>query len=143
MKYWEERSRGLVIVNLHHGDDVLESVNRIIGEAGIENGVVLTGVGSLTAGRFHVIASNNYPPGDTFIELEGPLEVAQIGGIIGGGQPHLHMTLFDKDQKGWGGHVEPGCTVLTMCEMSIQRLAEVPMTRRDLDGSGVNVLDPA
>src|ERR671924_565266 len=106
MKHWEEREQGLVILSLHHLDDA----------------VVMTGVGPLQRGRFHVIASNNYPPGDTMIELEGPLEIAQIGGIIGGGVPHLHLTLFDHAQKAWGGHVEPGCRVLTLCELSIQRL---------------------
>jgi uncharacterized protein len=143
MKYWEAKEKGLVVVSLHHQDDVLESINQVIQEADLQNGVVMTGVGSLTKGHFHVIASNNYPPGDTYIKLDGPLEIAQIGGIIGGGQPHLHITLFDKDHKAWGGHVEPGCEVLTLCELSIQRLDSTPMTRRDLDGSTVKVLDPA
>jgi uncharacterized protein len=143
MKCWESRAAGMVFVSLHHGDDVLQSLRRAIEELDLRDGVVLTGVGSLTAGHFHVIASNNYPPGDTFITLEGPLEIAQIGGIIAGGEPHLHLTLFDRDHKAWGGHLEPGCRVLTLCELSIRRLEDAPMTRRALDASGVKVLDPA
>ncbi len=143
MKYWEDRERGVLIVSLHHGDDVLESLERVIAETDLQNGVVMTGLGALSAGHFHVIASNNYPPGDTYIKLEGPLEIAQIGGIIAAGQPHLHLTLLDKEHRTWGGHLEPGCTVLTLGEFSIQRLDGAPMTRRDLDGSGVKVLDPA
>jgi uncharacterized protein len=143
MKWWESREAGMVFLSLHHGDDVLQALRRAIEEADLRDGVVLTGVGSLTAGHFHVIASNNYPPGDTFITLEGPLEIAQIGGIIAGGEPHLHLTLFDRDHKAWGGHLEPGCRVLTLCELSIRRLADAPMTRRTLDDSGVKVLDPA
>ena len=143
MKYWEDRSRGVVVVSMHHGDDVLECVERVAREGGLQDAVVLTGLGALSRGRIHVIASNNYPPGDRFIELEGPLEITQIGGVIGGGQPHLHMTMFDGQDKSWGGHLEPGCTVLTLCEMTIQRLAGVPMTHRALDDSGVKVLDPA
>jgi predicted DNA-binding protein with PD1-like motif len=143
MKHWEEREQGLVILSLHHGDDVLECVQRAVRELDLDDAVVMTGVGSLQRGRFHVIASNNYPPGDTMIELEGPLEIAQIGGIIGGGVPHLHLTLFDHAHKAWGGHVEPGCRVLTLCELSIKRLTEVRMTRRALDSSGVKVLDLA
>ena len=143
MKYWEEQDQGLVIVSMHHGDDILECVEQVVKDAGLDDAIVLTGVGSLTQGRFHVIATNNYPPGDIFIDLEGPLEIAQIGGIIGGGTPHLHLTLFDKDHKAWGGHLEPGCKVLTLCELSVKRLNQTPMTRRDLDGSTVKVLDPA
>ena len=33
--------------------------------------------------------------------------------------------------------------VLTLCELSIQRLEDTPMTHRALDDSGVKVLDPA
>jgi len=143
MKFWESRDAGIVFLSLHHGDDVLESVRRLIAEADVQDGVVLTGVGSLSAGHFHVIASNNYPPGDTFIELGGPLEIAQVAGIIAGGEPHLHLTLFDAEHKAWGGHLEPGCRVLTLCELSIRRLGDAPMTRRALDDSGVKVLDPA
>jgi len=141
MKYWEAKERGIVFLSLHHGDDVLNSINRLVKEADLQNGVMMTGLGSLTNGHFHVIASNNYPPGDTFIKLDGPLEVAQIAGIIAGGEPHLHLTLLDKEHKTWGGHLEPGCEVLTLCEMSIQRVDGVPMTHRALDDSGVKVLD--
>ena len=143
MKHWESKQRGIVFLSLHHKDDVLESIHTLIKEADLQNAIVMTGLGSLTKGHFHIIASNNYPPGDIFIKLDGPLEVAQIAGIIANGEPHLHITLLDKEMKTWGGHLEPGCEVLTLCEMSIQRVDEVPMAHRDLDGSGVRVLDPA
>ena len=38
---------------------------------------------------------------------------------------------------------EPGCEVLTLCEMSLQRVDDAPMVHRALDKSGVKVLDPA
>jgi uncharacterized protein len=143
MKFWEAKDRGIVFLSLHHKDDVLESIQRCIAEANLQNAVLMTGLGSLTKGHFHVIATNNYPPGDTFIKLDGPLEIAQIAGIIANGEPHLHLTLLDKEHKTWGGHLEPGCEVLTLCEMSIQRVDSTEMVHRDLDGSGVKVLDPA
>ncbi len=143
MKFWESKERGIVFLSLHHKDDVLESVHTLIKEASLQNAVVMTGLGSLTKGHFHIIASNNYPPGDTFIKLDGPLEIGHIAGIIAGGEPHLHLTLLDKDMKTWAGHLEPGCEVLTLCELSIQRVDEVPMVHRSLDNSGVKVLDPA
>jgi uncharacterized protein len=143
MKFWEAKDRGIVFLSLHHKDDVLESIQRCIAAADLQNAVVMTGLGSLTKGHFHVIATNNYPPGDTFIKLDGPLEIAQIAGIIANGEPHLHLTLLDKEHKTWGGHLEPGCEVLTLCELSIQRVEQTPMVHRDLDGSGVRVLDLA
>src|SRR5687768_944610 len=117
MKYWEEHARGMVLLSLHHGDDVLDCVLRVVTELDLDDAVVLTGVGSLQAARIHVIASNNYPPGQKMIDLSGPLEIAQLAGIIGGGVRHLHTTLFDGEHKAWGGHIEPGCSVLTLCEL--------------------------
>lgn len=143
MKHWESKERGIVFLSLHHGDDVLESINALIKDADLKNAVLMTGLGSLTKGHFHVIASNNYPPGDVYIKLEGPLEIGHIAGIIANGEPHLHMTLLDKEHKTWAGHLEPGCEVLTLCEMSLQRVEDAPMVHRALDSSGVRVLDPA
>ncbi len=72
MKYWASKQRGIVFLSLHHKDDVLESIHTLIKEADLQNAIVMTGLGSLTKGHFHIIASNNYPPGDTFIKLDGP-----------------------------------------------------------------------
>ena len=143
MKYWESKERGIVFLSLHHGDDVLDSINACIKEANLQNAVMMTGLGSLTKGHFHVIASNNYPPGDVYIKLDGPLEIGHIAGIIANGEPHLHLTLLDKEHKTWAGHLEPGCEVLTLCEMSLQRVDDAPMVHRDIDNSTVRVLDPA
>ena len=143
MKYWESKERGIVFLSLHHGDDVLDSINALIKEASLQNAVLMTGLGSLTKGHFHVIATNNYPPCDVYIKLDGPLEIGHIAGIIANGEPHLHLTLLDKDHKTWAGHLEPGCEVLTLCEMSLQRVDDAPMVHRDLDNSTVRVLDPA
>ena len=143
MKHWESKERGIVFLSLHHGDDVLGSINTLIKEADLRNAVLMTGLGSLTKGHFHVIASNNYPPGDVYIKLDGPLEIGHIAGIIANGEPHLHMTLLDKEHKTWAGHLEPGCEVLTLCELSLQRITDTPMVHRSLDPSGVRVLDPA
>ncbi len=143
MKYWESKDRGIVFLSLHHKDDVLDSVNKLVKEANLQNAIVMTGLGSLTKGHFHIIASNNYPPGDTYIRLEGPLEIGHIAGIIANGEPHLHLSLLDKEQKTWAGHLEPGCEVLTLCEMSIQRVDDAPMVHRALDDSGVRLIDPA
>lgn len=143
MKYWETSDRRTLFLSLHHGDDVLRSIHSLVAEADLPNAVVMTGLGSLRRGHFHVVASNNYPPGDTYHELAGPLEIAQIAGIIADGQPHLHLTLLDRDHRTWAGHLELGCEVLTLCELSLQRIEGIAMTRRDLDGTGVKVLDPA
>ncbi len=75
-----------MFLSLHHGDDVLECVKGLVHEMDLQNGVVATGVGSLSAGHFHVIASNNYP-GDTHIRLKGPRRSPSWAGSSPAGSP--------------------------------------------------------
>ncbi|MBU6289858.1 MAG: DNA-binding protein, partial [Chloroflexi bacterium] len=134
MKWWQTPDRATVFLSLHHGDDILESMCCLVREAELPQAVVMTGLGSLRKGHVHVVASNAYPPGDTYHRLEGPLEIAQVAGIIADGLPHLHMTFLGADHVTWAGHVEPGCEVLTLCEMSLLRVNGVQMVRRERDG---------
>jgi predicted DNA-binding protein with PD1-like motif len=141
MELWEDRSAGIVIVLLRRGDLVLESLIQVARDADIHTGVVMTGIGSLTKGRIHTVVSNEYPPTDEFIDLEGPLEVVQYGGIIADYQPHIHISLWDREKRYWGGHLEEGCEVLALSEISIRRLPELRLTRRQRDESGIWLLD--
>ncbi len=141
LRYWEDRGTGIVIVSLGRDDLLLESLTRLAVEADIHTGVVMTGIGSLSRGRIHIIKSNNYPPGDVFFDLEGPLEVVQFGGIIAAHQPHIHIGLWDTHGKYYGGHLEDGCAVLTLSEISIRRAPGLRLTRRALDESGIQLLD--
>ncbi len=141
MRYFEDKEAGFVIVALSRGDLILESLREIARTADIHTGVVTSGIGSITKACIHTIRTNNYPPGDEFIELEGPLEVVQFGGIIAGYQPHIHISLWDSEKRYHGGHLEDGCSVLSLSEISIHRTPNLRMTRRDLDGSGIYQLD--
>src|SRR3712207_8764888 len=47
-------------------------------QADIHTGVVMSGIGSVTQARIHTVMTNDYPPRDEFIDLEGPLEVVQF-----------------------------------------------------------------
>lgn len=141
MKWFESKEQGVVIVSLGHGDLLLESLRTVAREANIDTGVVMTGLGSLTAGRIHYVITNIIPPRDQFLNLEGPLEVVGFSGIIAGFEPHIHISLMDKDKTFFGGHLEEGCSILTLSEISILRLPDVKLTRRTRDGSRIPLLD--
>ena len=141
MEFWEDQAAGIVIVLLRRGDLVLESLSQVARDADVHTGVVITGIGSLTKGRIHTVVSNEYPPTDEFIDLEGPLEVVQYGGIIANYQPHIHISLWDRQKRYHGGHLEEGCEVLALSEISIRRCAELRLTRRQRDESGIWLLD--
>jgi predicted DNA-binding protein with PD1-like motif len=141
LRYWNDEESGTVIASLGRGDLLLESLRELARQADIHTGVLMTGIGSLSKGRIHIIKTNNYPPGDVFFDLDGPLEIVQFGGVIAGYQPHIHIGLWDTADRYFGGHLEEGCEVLTLSEISVQRTPSLRLTRRNLDGSGIYLLD--
>lgn len=141
MKWFESQAQGVIIVSLGHDDLLLESLRRVAREAEIHTGVIMTGLGSLTRGRIHWVTTNDMPPQDTFVDLAGPLEVVGFSGIIADYEPHVHISLMTADRTFYGGHLEEGCAVLTLSEISILRTPGIRLTRRLRDDSTVKLLD--
>lgn len=140
MELYEDKKANIVIVAMRRGELLLENLCELAQKLDIHSGVVMSGIGSLTKARIHTVMTNNYPPGDEFIDLEGPLEVVQFGGIIANYQPHIHISLWDREKRFHGGHLENGCEILALSEISIHRLTDLRLTRRAFDPSGVQLL---
>ena len=141
MRYFEDQTRGVIVGLLTHGDLLLECIREVVRQARCPEGVVLSGIGSLTQARIHVVATNDYPPQDLFLDLPGPLEVVNYGGIIADYEPHLHISLLDGERRYHGGHLEEGCRVLALSEFSILRLPGLRLTRRPNE-VGISLLEP-
>lgn len=112
----------LFTVRLDPGEDVLLSLREAVRQEGIENGVILSGIGSLARYHFHVVKTARLPPGNTFVAGEGPFDILSITGLILGGRVHAHLT-FSNTEVAMGGHMEEGCQVLTFAMIT---LAEAP-----------------
>jgi len=106
------------MARLNPGDDVLVSLREAVCESGILNGVVLTGIGSVSRYRVHVVQTTNLPPGDVFFEGEGPYDILSITGYVLDGRVHAHITLSNTE-KAVGGHLEEGCRVLTFAVITL------------------------
>lgn len=139
MEFFEDKQAGIVIVGLKRGEDVFQSLEKVARAADMPDGVVMTGIGSLTRAYIHTVDSNDYPPREQYITLEGPLEVVQFGGVIANFQPHIHISLWDRHHNYFGGHLHEGCAILALSEISIRRLPELRLTRRP-DESGIHHL---
>lgn len=140
LRWWDDSQSGFVVVSLGRGDLLLESLREVALHVGIHTGVLTTGIGSLSKGRIHTVVTNAYPPENVFFDLKGPLEVVQFGGIIASFEPHVHIGVWDRFRHYHGGHLEEGCEVLTLAEISIHRTPSLRLSRRDLDGSGILLL---
>jgi len=123
----------LICIRLDPGELFLESIQRAIEQEQIRAGVVISGIGSLSICRIHVVNAG-YPPDlltrvQKYFEYKGSIEVLAVQGIIANGEPHLHITVADEEQNVHGGHVEEGCVVLTMAEIAIIRANALPAKR--------------
>ncbi len=125
----------VVAVRLDPGEDLLEGIRVAADQHGIRNGVILAGLGSLSAYRFHVVETTGLPPGDVFRSGEGPFDITTITGLVLSGRVHAHLT-FSNTERALGGHLEPGCTVLTFAMVV---LGDAP----DLDLSGWDAVGPS
>ncbi|HOK30429.1 MAG TPA: DNA-binding protein, partial [bacterium] len=67
---------------IDRGEDLLKSIIKSIEDTDLNTGVVVSGVGSLLKARIHMVASNDFPPKDDFLDFEGPLEITSLQGII-------------------------------------------------------------
>lgn len=140
MELLEDRQAGIVIVALRRGELLLESLREAARQADIHTGVVTSGIGSVMKARIHTVMTNDYPPRDEYIDLPGPLEVVQFGGVIAAYQPHIHISLWDSSFHFHGGHLEEGCEVLALSEISIHRCPELRLTRRPVDNTSIGHL---
>ena len=100
---------------------LLESIQAFIDKNGIQDGAVLTGVGSLHGCTVHGVGSKMR----VFSE---DMELDSLEGIIASGQPHLHAVLsYEKGAA--GGHLEKNCRVLSHVELTIVRFSGPPVLR--------------
>jgi len=58
-------------------------------------------------------------------------------------QADIHMNLMTKERKYLGGHIEEGCAVLALSEISILRLPALRLERRRVDETKIAHLRPA
>ena len=106
------------LVRLRAGSDLLEGLKQAIEERRIRNGVILSGIGSVTDYHYHVVTDKHLPPAEEDPQASVPMDLTSVQGYILGGRLHAHMTLADENSV-VGGHVEPGTKALTFMIFTI------------------------
>jgi len=123
----------LVALRLDPGEDVLLSLRAAVKDQEIRNAAILSGVGSLDRYHFHVVQTTNMPPGNTFVQGEGPFDILTVTGLVVNGEVHAHIT-FSNTELAMGGHLEEGCRVLTFAVIVMTEALDVDLTGWDRSG---------
>ena len=120
---------------------LLESINNIIKQKNIQDGQVLVTSGSVQECTYHYVTSTALKAVNSYKTVKGPFEILNAGGLIAAGEPHLHITLSSPEKGAFGGHLEPGCRILYLAEITIFKYAGPPLTRKN-NPNGISLLQP-
>jgi uncharacterized protein len=128
-------------VVLDRGALLLESITDVIKQKGIEDGQVAITSGSVQECRYHYVTSTALKPVNAYKTVKGPFEILNAGGIIAAGEPHIHITLASPEKGAFGGHLEDGCRVLYLAEITIFKYSGQPLIRKP-NKNGISLLQP-
>lgn len=96
--------------------------------------------GSVQECTYHYVTSIDSKPKDEFKTVKGPFEILSAGGIIANGEPHLHITLSAPEKGAFGGHLEKGCRILYLGEVTIFKYGGPALVRKP-NRNGISILE--
>jgi hypothetical protein len=108
----------IIVCRLKYGTDLLDGLQKAVKQENIKNAVILSGVGSLTSYRVHVVDSTTFPVKEAFPKAEGPQDLLNVNGYVIDGRVHAHV-IFSDQTKAMGGHLEPGTNVYTFAIITL------------------------
>ena len=119
---------------------LLESIGDVIKEKDIQDGEVLVTAGSVQKCTYHYVTSTAAKPKNAYKTVKGSFEILNAGGIIAAGEPHIHITLSSPVKGAFGGHLEKGCRVLYLAEVTILKYSGPALVRKDNE-NGISLLE--
>ena len=118
---------------------LLESIMDVIKQKGVQDGHVQITAGSLQECTYHYVVSTAQKPKDVYKTVKEPMEILNGGGIIADGLPHIHIALSTPGKSAFGGHLEKGCRILYLGEVTITKYTGEALTRKPNE-NGVGLL---
>jgi predicted DNA-binding protein with PD1-like motif len=122
----------LLATRLQEGQDLKQGIADFAKTQGVDSGVIMSAVGSLSAARLRMAGAA--PDKQDVREYAGSFEIVSLTGTIASeGGIHLHISISDEDGKVVGGHLKDGCIVHTTVELAIADDRESVRFTRELD----------
>jgi len=109
----------IVVLRYKYKSDLLLGLQRSVKEEGIQNGVILAGIGSVCNYHIHSVSNSEFPSRNIYIkDPDAPADLASMNGYIIDGRVHAHVTLTN-EEGAFGGHLEEGTSVFTFAIVTI------------------------
>jgi predicted DNA-binding protein with PD1-like motif len=141
MTWARGRLGDVIVARLLPGTEVVAAIEHLVEAAGIEYGLVLGGIASLSQVRLRNLRRypERWPLSDehrTFSSREQPLELVSLSGNLSrlaDGRPWLHLhavvALGSPDGLALGGHLVPGAVVLSTGEVALAEVKGMTLPR--------------
>jgi predicted DNA-binding protein with PD1-like motif len=114
----------VVILRYKYKSDLLKGLEESVADKGIQNAVILSGIGSVRNYHIHSVSNNTFPSENIYIKDEdAPADLASINGYVIDGRVHAHVTLTN-EKGAFGGHLEYGTSVFTFAIVTLGILNE-------------------
>lgn len=122
----------IVVLRFKYQADILAGLEKMVKEQKIQNGVILSAVGSVRSYAFHGASNRTFPLKNIFVKNpDGAADILGMSGYVMNGHLHPHITLADGTHA-FGGHLDPGTTVFTFAAVTIGVLDnEIDLKRLD------------
>ncbi len=136
------RQDDIVYGTFQEGVELRAAYTKLMGEHGIEAGIVLSGIGMLKDPTLGYFVGDGEYERET---VEGRFELLSTQGNLAtadeGPFPHLHVTLGGDDHDAFGGHLFEA-TVEVGHEFAVRVLSEGSLVREHDPATGLEGLKP-
>jgi predicted DNA-binding protein with PD1-like motif len=121
----------IVVIRLKNGADLLKGMMQIVKDQKIQNGVILSAIGSLRGYEVHQISNRQLPTQDTFEKNSmQPVDLVSMNGYVIDGRIHAHMTLATPEHA-IAGHLEENNEVYTYAIVTVGVLNDADLSKID------------
>ena len=121
----------IVVLRFKYKTDLLAGMQQMVKQERFQNGVILSGVGSVRGYQIHQVTNRTMPSHDTFVKNPTqPADLVSMNGYVINGRIHAHVTL-GTPEKAIAGHLEPGTTVFTFAIVTIGVMSDADLSRAD------------
>ena len=121
----------IVVLRFKYKADLLAGLQQMAKQEHIQNGVILSALGSVRGYQVHQVSNRTMPSHDTFVKNPTqPADLVSMNGYVINGRIHAHVTLATPDRT-IAGHLEPGTEVFTFAVVTIGVMNDTDLSRID------------
>jgi len=121
----------IVVLRFKYKADLLAGLEKMAKEQHIQNGVILSALGSVRGYQIHQVSNRTMPSQDTYEKNPTqPADLVSMNGYVVNGRIHAHVTLATPERT-MAGHLEPGTEVFTFVAVTIGVMNDVDLGKVD------------